>query len=143
MTPLHLLREAVAYRRAHLDAIRRPEFRPDRLPHIDWETWYDKADAVVTELTPPERTWQRIVWELEAGPLRADDLLRRCGFSGRQADGSAMAAATRNDARVCQWLRRDGTWYGLVDEAGDGFVAFDLGEQLCYDDDRPMMAEEE
>ena len=48
-----LIREAVAYRRAHLAAIRHPETRPDRLPHLDLGEWYERADAAVAALDAP------------------------------------------------------------------------------------------
>lgn len=45
-----LVRDAVAHRRAHLDAIRNPTGRPDRLPDDPWRDWYERAEAAVAAL---------------------------------------------------------------------------------------------
>jgi hypothetical protein len=47
---IRLVREAVTIQRAHQDAIRHPETRPDRLPDLDLEGWYKRAGAAVDAL---------------------------------------------------------------------------------------------
>lgn len=47
---VRLVAEAVWIQRAHRSAIRHPEGRPDRLPELDLEAWYRRADEAVTAL---------------------------------------------------------------------------------------------
>jgi hypothetical protein len=69
-------------------------------------------------MTPPTRTWQRIIHEirLAGGSLPAHIALRRAGYCG---DPTGLTSATRHEPRLCEWTgARNVIWLGIVD--GDG-----------------------
>lgn len=72
-------------------------------------------------MTPPPRTWQRIIHELAAagGALPAHVAIRRAGYSLATGTGSVLGSATLGCPALCEWRVGGKTWLGLLDGSGD------------------------